>query len=100
MGAKSCIDQTYTSDLSLAEIASRLDTAPAVMTRAFKRDFGIAPIVYRNSLRVSDAVRLLALGTAPVSALAKQTGFADRSSFNRQFKKLHKLQPVKFSAYS
>ncbi len=96
--AKNEIDRTFSSSMSLAEIAHRLGFPRAVMTREFKACFGITPVAYRNKMRIFDSFRLLIVSgkASNISEIAHDVGFDDLSSFNKTFRKELNAVPTTF----
>ena len=93
---RTMIEQTYAEDVSFAEIAQRLNLSHAVMTRNFRRCYGLPPVVFRNKIRVMDAQRLMLVNQLPVAMAAEAVGFADLRQFNRAFKKESNTTPSHF----
>jgi|GEM_PF-5116035 len=93
---REAIALTFDQDLSLADIARSLNIAPAILSRTFKRDHRIAPVQYRNLLRMMRAQELLLLRNLPVVDTAFDAGFADLAHFNRQFKQYAKCPPSSY----
>jgi AraC-like DNA-binding protein len=89
------IDQSYDKDVSLSDIARSLKTRATVMGRAFKKDFGVSPVTYRNHLRITMASLALTDGKT-VTDVASEVGFEDLSRFNKNFKAMTRTQPKRF----
>jgi AraC-like DNA-binding protein len=81
---KEIIDRTYMTSKRLSEIAEELRTAPATMSRYFKRDYGISPVQYRRQVRIMDSMVRLLKGE-PIKDVFQEVGFEDVSRFYRQF---------------
>jgi methylphosphotriester-DNA--protein-cysteine methyltransferase len=79
----------------MSAIARQLRTSATVMGRAFKRDFDLTPVQYRNHLRVTAASFELIEGKA-VTRVAEDVGFDDLSRFNKNFKAITRTQPSQF----
>lgn len=84
--AKKAIDRSYMEDLRISEMAQNLRCSRVVMGRAFKEAYGIAPVEYRNHLRIFHSLRLLRQGQDVASA-GHDAGFGHISRYNRQFRK-------------
>lgn len=95
---KRLIDATFRTELTLAEIGNQLKYSHAVMTRAFKKCYGLAPVKYRNQMRTIDAMVEMALSGQEVAKSAKQVGFNDLSHFNYTFRRLINAVPSQFRA--
>lgn len=78
-------------DLSLAELAGRLGTNPALLSRVINSGFGQNFNDFVNGYRVAEAERLLGeprYQHYTLLAIALESGFNSKSTFNRVFKKL------------
>jgi AraC-like DNA-binding protein len=53
--AKSFIDMEYAGLVRIGQLATRLRTSPAGLSRAFVRAYGIPPVRYRHHVRVGNA---------------------------------------------
>jgi AraC-like DNA-binding protein len=93
--AKYRIDRSFTESIPMSAIARQLRTSATVMGRAFKRDFDLTPVQYRNHLRVTAASFELIEGKA-VTRVAEDVGFDDLSRFNKNFKAITRTQPSQF----
>ena len=85
--AKAIIDREYGARLEIARIAARLQVPPAVLSRTFRRTFGMPPVRYRHHVRVMDALMQFAEGAAPVQVF-QDVGFDDLSRFYKIFRKV------------
>jgi len=92
---KSAIDASYCDATQLQEIAAALRLSPALMTRYFKRAFGLTPVAYRRCLRATEATLLLAEGL-PVAEAAAAVGYDDLGRFYKNFKEISKGTPGRF----
>lgn len=86
-------------ELTLAQLAARLDTQPALLSRYINQDLGRNFNDYINGFRV-EAVKaaLRDPGNSHLSLLgiALDHGFNSKATFNRVFKKLEGLSPSEF----
>lgn len=97
---KELIDKTYSEEISISEIAVQINCSHEVMSRAFKRCYGISPVDYRKKLRVTDSLRLMLINNYSVTEAALNVGFNDAAQFQKQFKTLQRLTPSKFTERS
>ncbi len=98
--AKALIDQSFATDTTLSQIASTLGSSAAQISRAFKADYGIPPVQYRNRLRVSAAEFLLLQGSSPIATVAADVGFADLGRFYKAVKQTTLVTPGGFKKES
>jgi AraC-like DNA-binding protein len=85
--AKTVLDQSYDRPLTLARIATLAGLSPSVLSRSFRRAYGMPPVEYRHRLRVMDAMFRLASGGEILSVL-EDVGFGDVSRFYSRFRTL------------
>lgn len=87
------------SELSLTDLAKRLNTQPNYLSQVINEREGKNFYDYINSLRIEEFMRLV---TNPDSrkysllGLAQECGFNSKSSFNRYFKKVTGKSPSEF----
>lgn len=89
---KSCFDREYSQDISMTEIARRLRTSSAVLSRQFRQSFGFTPMAYKRGLRVTVAMFHLLAGRPPAEA-AELAGYRDLGRFYKQFKEYIRQTP-------
>ena len=78
--------------LATADLAKRLATSPATLTRHFSQDIGTTPADYLRRLRIAEAEKLLAAGHS-VTDVAHQLGFCSSQYFATTYKKLTNRRP-------
>lgn len=81
--------------VSLADLASVAQLKPLRLLRLFQRAVGLPPHCYLMQLRVERAKTLLASGL-PIVQVALDSGFADQSHLNRQFKRRVGVTPGQY----
>jgi AraC-like DNA-binding protein len=87
------------SELSLTELARRLNTQPNYLSQVINEREGKIFYDYVNSIRIEEFKRLAVLPESrkyTLLALAQQCGFNSKSSFNRYFKKVTGQSPSEF----
>jgi len=90
---KRALDESYRdTDSSIARIAARLNVSHSHLTRQFKRDYGVPPLLYRDQLRASDAMLRLSRGEKIIEVSA-DVGYNDLGRFYKQFRKLTHSSP-------
>jgi|CXWL01.1.fsa_nt_gi AraC-like DNA-binding protein len=81
-------------DLSLAELARRLGTNTAYLSRAVNDGLGMNFNEMINRLRAEEVARLLEAGTsANLTQLALEAGFSSKATFNRVFRAIYGTSP-------
>jgi methylphosphotriester-DNA--protein-cysteine methyltransferase len=89
------LDDHFAEQLSIAGVAARLRVPHAVLTRNFKRDFGLTPIKYRAAVRVVTAAMTLLSG-GDVTKTAFRVGFGDLGRFYKQFRSITGATPARY----
>ncbi|MDB4908041.1 MAG: Helix-turn-helix, AraC protein [Gemmatimonadetes bacterium] len=87
------------SELTLADLSSRLDTTPHKLSEVLNAQVGQTFHDFVNGYRVREVQRRIAGGDASrlkVLALALDAGFASKSTFNQAFKKHTSQTPSAF----
>jgi len=87
------------SELTLADLATRLDTTPHKLSEVLNAEIGLTFYDFVNGYRVRDVQRRIEAGearTRKMLALALDAGFASKSTFNQAFKKHTSQTPSDF----
>lgn len=79
---------------TLPELAREAGTSRTVLAQRFAELVGQPPIQYLARWRMQLGARLLAEGSAKVSAVAQDVGYESEASFSRAFKKATGLAPA------
>lgn len=83
-------------ELNVDYVLSKLDIHRSTASTKFKKRTGQTIIDYLNSIRITEAKRLLHNTRLPVKQIAQDCGFADPLYFSRIFTKKEKISPKKF----
>ena len=73
------------ADLSVASLAARVAMSPRNFARAFRRETGMTPAAYVESVRVEHARIALEGTTSQIEAIARQSGFGTVETMRRAF---------------
>jgi AraC-like DNA-binding protein len=93
------LQSNFTSNITLAELASRYFVSPEHFSRVFKKRMGFNFTEYINLLRMQKAESMLRqLNTSSITDIAESCGFNDSNYFSVQFKKLYGISPKKFQS--
>jgi AraC-like DNA-binding protein len=87
------------SELTLADLAERLDTTPHKLSEVLNTEIGETFYDFVNGYRVREVQRRIAAGEAralKILSLALDAGFASKSTFNQVFKKHTSQTPSDF----
>ena len=80
---KSYIDLNYREEINLEKLGERFYFQPGTISKYFKLECGINIKKYINTVRVSNAVRLLERSEISIEALATEVGYTSVNTFLR-----------------
>ncbi len=87
------INNNFTKPISTEELESLCNLSRAQMYRIFKKEMGMSPVEYRNSLRIESAKTLLYSEECSVGEISEMLGFESIYYFDRVFKKFTGYSP-------
>ena len=90
------IDKNYCTTIKIDDLASRFHVSSSHLAHLFTSEFGISPINYQISRRMSDAQWQLIRTTHSVSAIARAVGYENPYHFTKLFTKHIGLHPQEF----
>ncbi len=86
----------YDTEISLEEVAGKVEMSPTYFSKFFKKATGHRFIEFVNSLRINKACELLAHGEEPITEICFNAGFNNIANFNRRFFDLKKMTPSEY----
>lgn len=86
----------FRDDIDLAQIASLVNMAEGSLCRFFKMQVGLTIFEYLNKIKVEFACKLLMNKEISITEVAFDSGFNNLSHFNKQFKLITGVTPMKF----
>lgn len=86
------LQERYAESVRVATLAELAELSVAQLERHFRRVFQLTPQQVLTKLRIEAAMRMLQ-GDDSVAAIGQACGFADQSSFARQFKATVGMSP-------
>jgi len=86
----------YSKELKISTLADVAYTSESNLYASFKKRFGISPIAYVNSYRLSLAAERLLSTDAHICDIAADVGFPDPLYFSRMFKKQYAVSPREY----
>ena len=89
------MESNFSESITLDDLSKLSGLNKYTLLRNFTKQRGITPYQYLETIRISEAKKLLERGADPLAA-AMQTGFADQSHFTKFFKKLIGLTPKQY----
>lgn len=90
------IDQNYRAAIRIDDLAERFHVSASHLAHLFTTEFGISPINYQISRRMSDAQWQLIRTNHSVSAIAHAVGYENPYHFTKLFTKHIGLHPQSF----
>lgn len=96
--ARQIIDEGFREELSLGEIAQRVNVSAGYFSMMFKQAMGLNFVDYVARLRVEKAKNLLQNPKFRVSEVAYEVGFQSLSQFNRTFRRIIGASPREWRA--
>jgi AraC family transcriptional regulator len=96
--ARSLLQDRFSENLGLDEIAESVGVHPAHLARSFRRCYGSTAGEYQRRLRVEYASRQLSETNTPILSIALTAGFADQAHFSRTFRDHTGMTPARFRA--
>lgn len=94
----SYIKEHYNEETSVEKLAEISHISVSNLEKTFKKCYGMTPIVYRNTIRIEEAKKLLLNGFS-IAETCIRTGFAGRYYyFCKMFKKYVGVSPGKYVA--
>ena len=93
---QSWIADNLTGDLSVAALAERAYMSPRNFARAFRREVGVTPAAYVESVRLERARAELEAGEASVEAVAAICGFGTVETMRRAFQRRFDVNPAAY----
>lgn len=81
------IQNHYTEDISLDELASRYNLTVSYISKKIKELIGMNFVDYLATLRINDAKEMLVSSSKSINDIYEEVGFNHRNSFERTFKK-------------
>lgn len=94
--AMAYIHEHYMAEVSREILAAAIGVSERYLTRCFKEETGITPIVYLNRYRIRQACRLLEAGHLNVTEVALACGFNDSTYFGKVFRSEMGISPRAF----
>ena len=94
--AQEMIERQGSRELSVVELASRVNMSSRNFIRRFKAATGNTPIEYIQRVRIEAAKHALESGSDPVDSVAARIGYDDVGSFRSVFKRVTGVSPTEY----
>ncbi len=93
---KDYLDENYTHQINLDNIAAVFQINKFVMEKEFKKEYGIAIIEYIIRERITKAKELLRFSDNSIESIGREVGIGEPYYFSRLFKKIEGISPREF----
>jgi len=90
------INERYMEQISMESVAQKYFFNPSYFSSLFKNHTGIGFSEYLLQVRIKHAKEMLKNTKNSISSIAEQVGFKDPAYFNRAFKRITGLTPLKY----
>ena len=94
--AISFIDKHYNEELSVEQMAQMCNLSYHYFSKVFKKVMGQNFKQYIDSVRVSEAEKLMITKDLSINEVAYKVGFLDQGSFYRLYKRIRGFTPTDF----
>lgn len=85
--------------LRVGDMATMVNMSESAFSHFFKKHTGLTYVTYVNNLRIAKACRLLESTMMSVSEICYETGFNNKSNFNRIFLRARGVTPKEYRKY-
>lgn len=96
---KHYVEENYTDNISLSNIAEKFFVTPSYLSRSFKKAEGVNLISYITGKRIRKAKEYIEQGDLKLSEIAFLVGYDDYTYFNKVFKRYTQYSPKDYQAY-
>ena len=93
---KAFIDENFSENLTIAQIAQTVNLHPNYLERLFKKAENSTIMDYLNHQRILKAAYLLRSTNRPVESIAYEVGFNNRQHFSKMFNRFLKMSPREY----
>lgn len=89
------IKENFSSPFTTLQLAKISNMSVSSLQHKFKEVTTMGPLQYQKQLRLQEARRLMLTGSMDVTTVAMEVGYESPSQFNREYKRLFGLSPLK-----
>ena len=90
------IFEHYTEDISMNEVATKINFSPTYFSRLFKKETGHSFVSYLTLVRILRSIKLLRQNDQSIEQIAMEIGFNTPNYFSATFKKEIGLSPSQY----
>ena len=91
-----CMNAEYMTDISVTQLAERLNLDRCYFSTLFSRQVGVSPSQYLVNLRLEKAAELMLYHSQSPSVAAASVGYTDIYNFSKMFKKKYGCAPRQY----
>lgn len=96
MAAVAYIEEHYTEDITLEQVASSIFVSPPYLSNQFREKMGINLVAYIHKVRIEKAKELLLHSELSISNIAEMVGYNGDKHFLQKFKQMNGITPSQF----
>jgi transcriptional regulator GlxA family with amidase domain len=89
-------EENFRGDVDMKAMAKLAGLSSTQFNKRFRDLLRIPPTEYLLRLRIQEAQRLLAGGSAGIAEVAAETGFCDQSHFTKRFRRVTGMTPLSY----
>ncbi len=97
---KNIIDQNYSSDIGLEQVAKYVHLNPTYFSELFKKELGMSFVDYKMNVRIENAKRLIKSTDLNIYEVSEKIGYSDPKYFSKLFKKVTGMTPFEYKESS
>ena len=86
----------FKEDLSIAEIANKMEVSQTYLIRLFKRNLKMTFVEYLTNVRIKNAIILMRDPTLTLSEIAELVGYNTQHYFNNVFRRHVGISPQEY----
>lgn len=90
------IKNNYSQKITIKDLAKAVNLSESHFYSIFRKSFGVSPIAYINSYRLSVAANALTQTNNTITEVSYLVGIDDPIYFNKMFKKAYQMSPTQY----
>lgn len=95
-GCREYINSNILQKITVSELAKKYFMGETAFRKAFKTEFGMSPVKYINTIKISKACDMLKHSDMEICKISDILGFFDPAYFSKTFKKYTGLSPAEY----
>jgi len=97
--AVSYINKNYNTKITLDNVAAQVFLNPSYLSQLFKKEMNIQFGDYLERIRINKAKELIRNSNKAMSEISEIVGFSNQNYFNKVFKKVTGVNPLKYRKF-